>query len=380
MGKSKMIRRMLLAATCGAFIVMGATYAQASVVEPIPNPLMVKDSVAPVETIDVSKLSTEWDKVFPENQNVSHQKVTFHNRYGITLVADMYIPKNVKAGEKLPAIALAGPYGAVKEQVSGRYAQELASRGFLTIAFDPSFTGESAGQPRNTTSPDINTEDFSAAVDFLSNNEMVNADQIGILGICGWGGFSLNAAALDPRIKATAVSTMYDMSRVVANGYFDEGKDPEALMKERKALRQTISAQRTKDYANGTYQMAGGVPTELTADMPQFVKEYHDFYQTKRGYHPRSFGSTTGATLSSVLDFTVMKINSYSDEIDTPVLMLHGEKAHSRYFSEDAFKNLKGDNKELVIIPGAVHTDLYDKMDVIPFDQIEQFFKKNLQK
>ena len=381
MHKSKWVKRVLLAAACGAFFTAGmGSSAQAEVKGPVPDPAMVKDSAVPAETIDASTLSNEWDKVFPENPNVEHHKVTFHNRYGITLVADMYRPKMVQAGEKLPAIALAGPYGAVKEQVSGRYAQELAARGFLTLAFDPSFTGESAGTPRNTTSPDLNTEDFSAAVDFLSNYEEADADRIGILGICGWGRFALNAASLDPRIKATAVSTMYDMSRVIANGYFDEGKDAATLVKNRKAMRQAISAQRTKDYASGTYQMAGGVPTEVNDDTPQFVKEYHDFYQTKRGYHPRSFGSTTGATLSSVLDFSVMPINSYIEEIDAPVLLIHGEKAHSRYFSEDAFKKLKGDNKELVIVPNAVHTDLYDKMDVIPFDKIEQFFKTNLQK
>lgn len=379
MSKKVIARRILLSLVCGAlFIGTGVSAAEAAVAGPIPDPSKVQDSVAPKENINAGKLSNKWDKVFPENKAVAHHKITFHNRYGITLVADQYTPKNMKAGEKLPAIALAGPYGAVKEQVSGRYAQELAARGFLTIAFDPSFTGESGGQPRNTTSPDIDTEDFVAAVDYLSNNNQVKPGSIGILGICGWGGFALNAASMDPRIKATVTSTMYDMSRVIADGYFDYEKDPDEIAKDRKALRQTISAQRTRDYKNGTYKMAGGVPTEVTADTPQFVKNYHDFYQTKRGYHPRSFGSTTGATLSSVLDFTVMPINTYIDEIDTPVLMIHGEKAHSRYFSEDAFSRLNGSNKELYIVPGAVHTDLYDKMDVIPFDKIEQFFKKNL--
>lgn len=309
---------------------------------------------------------------------MAHQKVTFHNRFGITLVGDLYTPKNHKAGEKYEAIALAGPYGAVKEQVSGRYAQELAARGFLTLAFDPSFTGESAGEPRNTTSPDINTEDFSAAVDYLSNRNDVNPQKIGIVGICGWGGFAINAAAMDPRIKATVTSTMYDMSRVIANGYFDNGRKPEDIKAERKALRESISAQRTLDYKNGTYKMAGGVITEVTKDTPQFVKDYHDYYQTKLGYHPRSFGSTTGATLSSVLNFANMPIDVYADEIETPVLLIHGEKAHSRYFSEDVFKRMEGNNKELLIIPGAVHTDLYYKMDVIPFDKIESFFKENL--
>lgn len=372
------VKKMVLGLACLLLMGGGMITAEAAVPGPIPDPSKVQDSVAPKETIDAGKLSNAWDKVFPENPAVAHHKVVFHNRYGITLVADQYTPKNLKPGEKLPAIALAGPYGAVKEQVSGRYAQELAARGFLTIAFDPSFTGESAGEPRNTMSPDMATEDFIAAVDYLSNNDQVEPGKIGILGICGWGGFALNAASLDPRIRATVTSTMYDMSRVIANGYFDYNRKPEDLVKERKAMRQSISAQRTLDYKNGTYKMAGGVPTEVNKNTPQFVKDYHDFYQTRRGYHPRSFGSTTGATLSSLLDFAVMPINSYIDEIDTPVLMIHGEKAHSRYFSEDAFKRLKGTNKELYIVPGAVHTDLYDKMDVIPFDKIEQFFKKNL--
>jgi fermentation-respiration switch protein FrsA (DUF1100 family) len=335
-------------------------------------------SKAPAETISAGQLSNAWDKVFPEDQRVRHHKVVFHNRYGITLVGDLYEPKNHKAGEKLPAIALAGPYGAVKEQVSGRYAQELAARGFLALAFDPSFTGESAGEPRNTTSPDINTEDFSAAVDFLSNYPDAAENRVGILGICGWGGFALNAAAMDPRIKAVVTSTMYDMSRNIANGYFDNGKSPEELRKTRMENRRQISAQRTRDYREGTYRMAGGVPVEITSDMPQFVKDYHDFYQTKRGYHPRSFGSTTGATLTSLLDFMNMPINTYLEEIEAPVLMIHGEKAHSRYYSEDAFKRLQGKNKELYIVPGAVHTDLYDQMDKIPFDKIDSFFKANL--
>lgn len=335
-------------------------------------------SVAPAETIDVAKLSQAWDKTFPENKKVSHQKVTFHNRFGITLVADMYVPKNAPKGEKMAAIAVAGPYGAVKEQVSGRYAQELAARGFLTIAFDPAFTGESGGAPRNLTSPDLNTEDFSAAVDYLSNLDNVAADKIGIVGICGWGGFALNAAAMDPRIKATVISTMYDMSRVSANGYFDYTKTPEQVKAERMAARKAISAQRTADYKNGNYKMAGGVPVELNSDMPQFVVDYHNYYQEKLGHHDRSFGSTTGATLSSVLSFMNMPLLSYADEIENPVLMIHGEKAHSVYFSKDAFKKLKGDNKELLIIPDAVHTDLYYKMDVIPFAKIESFFKNNL--
>lgn len=370
MREKHLAKQILVALACGAFLVIGGN-----------SPALAAEntlSKAPAETIKASQLSEKWDKVFPENRQVTHHKVTFHNRYGLTLVGDLYMPKSMKQGDKLPAIAMAGPYGAVKEQVSGRYAQEMAARGFLTLAFDPSFTGESAGQPRNTTSPDINTEDFSAAVDFLSNHENVTEGQIGILGICGWGGFALNAAAMDPRIKATVTSTMYDMSRNIANGYFDNGKDAAELRANRLESRKKISAQRTQDYKNGTYQMAGGVPTEVTEDMPQFVKDYHDFYQTKRGYHPRSFGSTTGATLSSVLDFMNMPLLSYSSEIETPVLMIHGEKAHSRYYSEDAFKRLTGSNKELYIVPGAVHTDLYDRMDIIPFDKIEAFFRANL--
>lgn len=368
MKQSKLAKKILTVLSLSMLMSIGATAGMAQ----------AAPAVAPAESINAAQLSNAWDKVFPENPNVNHHKITFHNRFGITLVADMYTPKSMKKGDKLQAIAMAGPYGAVKEQVSGRYAQELAARGFLTIAFDPSFTGESAGVPRNITSPDINTEDFAAAVDYLANNENVKEGSIGILGICGWGGFALNAASMDPRIKATVTSTMYDMSRVTANGYFDYDKSPEAIVAERQALRKTISEQRTLDYKAGTYKMAGGVPTEVTAEMPQFVKDYHDFYQTKRGFHPRSFGSTTGATLSSVLDFTVMPINTYIDEIEAPVLIIHGEKAHSRYFSEAAFKKLQGDNKELLIVPGAVHTDLYYKMDVIPFEKIAAFFKENL--
>ena len=333
---------------------------------------------APSLKVQAEKLELEkkWDKVFPKSMKVNHRKVTFVNRYGITLAADVYEPRNYSG--KLAAIAVAGPYGAVKEQVSGRYAQAMAERGFLTIAFDPSFTGESGGAVRFAASPEINTEDFSAAVDFLSTQPNVDANRIGIIGICGWGGFALNAAAQDPRIKATVTSTMYDMTRVIANGYFDNDKDAETLRKTRQEARKTISEQRTADYRSGTYQMAGGVPKETTPDMPQFVKDYHDFYQTKRGYHKRSFGSTTGATTSSALVFMNMPILYYSNEIETPVLMIHGEKAHSRYFSEDAFKKLTGNNKELMIIPSASHVDLYDNVNVIPFDKIERFFKENL--
>ena len=316
-------------------------------------------------------LTQEWDKVFPLSSKVNHRKVTFINRYGITLAADMYVPKQAEG--KLPAIAVSGPFGAVKEQSSGLYAMVLAERGFLTIAFDPSYTGESGGEPRYVASPDINTEDFCAAVDFLSTCDQVDADRIGILGICGWGGMALNAAAIDTRIKATVTSTMYDMSRVTANGYFD-AMDADA----RYEMRKQLNAQRTEDYRHGTYAQAGGVVDPLPADAPQFVKDYHAYYKTPRGYHKRSLNSNNGWNKTSSLSFMNMPILSYSDEIRSAVLMIHGEKAHSRYFSEDAFKKLKGDNKELLIIPGASHVDLYDRMDVIPFDKIEQFFRTYL--
>ncbi|WP_229782368.1 alpha/beta hydrolase [Butyricimonas paravirosa] len=318
------------------------------------------------------ELVKEWDKVFPQSNKVVHEKVTFRNRYGITLVADMYIPKNVEG--KLAAIAVSGPFGAVKEQSSGLYAQTLAERGFLTIAFDPSYTGESGGQPRYVASPDINTEDFSAAVDFLSTRDDVDPERIGILGICGWGGMALNAAAMDTRIKATVTSTMYDMSRVNANGYFDT-MDAD----QRYELRRQLNAQRTLDAKNGTYELAGGVVDPLPDDAPQFVKDYYAYYKTPRGYHKRSLNSNNGWNKTSSLSFINMPLLAYSDEIRNAVLMIHGEKAHSRYFSEDAFKKLKGDNKELLIIPGASHVDLYDNQaNVIPFDKIESFFREYL--
>ena len=321
-------------------------------------------------------LTREWDKVFPKSDKVNHSKVTFVNRYGITLAADMYVPKDAKG--KLPAIAVSGPFGAVKEQSSGLYAQEMAERGFLTIAFDPSFTGESGGTPRFVASPDINTEDFSAAVDFLSVQDNVDPERIGIIGICGWGGMALNAAAADTRIKATVASTMYDMTRVIANGYFDYEKDQETLRNERYANREALNAQRTADYKAGYYKNSGGVVDPLPADAPQFVKDYYAYYKTKRGYHPRSLNSNGGWNMTSALSFMNMPILSYSDEIRNAVLVIHGEKAHSRYFGEDAFKKLKGDNKELMIIPGASHTDLYDQKDLIPFDKMEAFFRSNL--
>lgn len=318
-------------------------------------------------------LTQEWDKVFPQSDKVVHSKITFHNRYGITLAADLYKPLDVE-GKKLPAIAMCGPFGAVKEQVSGRYAQTLAERGFLTIAFDPSFTGESGGRPRYVASPDINTEDFCAAVDYLSNREDVDAERIGILGICGWGGFAVNAAAIDTRIKATVAVTMYDMCRVTARGYFDAADNAAA----RNEMRKQLNAQRTEDYRNGDYALAGGVPDTLPDDAPQFMKDYHAFYKTPRGYHKRSLGSNGGWNVTSSLSLLNMPILTYAGEIDNAVLLVHGEKAHSRYFSEDTFKKLQGCNKELYIVPDAVHTDLYDNMDKIPFDKIEDFFAEYL--
>ena len=324
-------------------------------------------------------LTTEWDKTFPKSDKVDHKNVTFHNRYGITLAADMYIPKN--ASGKLPAIAVSGPFGAVKEQCSGLYAQTLAERGFLTIAFDPSFTGESGGQPRYMASPDINTEDFSAAVDFLSVQENVDPERIGILGICGWGGMAINAAALDTRIKATVASTMYDMTRVNAKGYFDS-EDSEEKRYEKKVA---INAQRTKDYANGEYVRAGGVVDPLPDDAPYFVKDYHAYYKTERGYHPRSLNSNSGWNVIGCMSFINMPILQYSNEIRSAVLIVHGEKAHSCYFGRDAYENMikdskYTDNKELLIIEGASHTDLYDggEKKVIPFDKLEAFYNEYL--
>ena len=322
------------------------------------------------------KLTQTWDKVFAKSDKVNHSKVTFVNRYGITLAADMYTPKN--AAGKLPAVAVSGPFGAVKEQSSGLYAQEMAERGFVAVAFDPSFTGESGGMPRYVASPDINTEDFSAAVDFLSVQDNVDPEKIGIIGICGWGGMAINAAAMDTRIKATVASTMYDMSRVTANGYFDYEKDEATLKKERQANRQALNARRTEDYKNGAYKNAGGVPDTLPDDAPWFVKDYFSYYKTERGYHPRSLNSNGGWNSTSALSFMNMPLLSYSDEIQSAVLVVHGEKAHSRYFGEDAFKKLKGSNKELVIIPGASHVDLYDNKDKIPFDKIARFLRDNL--
>ena len=317
-------------------------------------------------------LTQEWDKVFPKSDKVDHKKVTFHNRYGITLAADLYTPKGAEG--KLPAIAVSGPFGAVKEQSSGLYAQKMAEFGFLTIAFDPSYTGESGGMPRYVASPDINTEDFCAAVDFLSVQENVDPERIGIIGICGWGGMAINAAAIDTRIKATAAMTMYDMTRVTANGYFDSEDSEQARFEKRKAM----NAQRTVDYKNGTYALAGGVVDPLPEDAPQFVKDYYAYYKTPRGYHPRSLNSNNGWNMTSSLSFLNMPILQYSSEIRSAILLVHGEKAHSRYFSETAYSKLTGDNKELLVIPGANHTDLYDQMDVIPFKKLKAFFEEYL--
>ena len=316
-------------------------------------------------------LVEEWDKIFQKSEKVNHRKITFHNRYGITLAADLYEPKNYTG--KLAAIVVCGPFGAVKEQASGLYAMNMAERGFLTIAFDPSYTGESGGKPRYVASPDINTEDFSAAVDFLSVQDNVDPEKIGIIGICGWGGMALNVAAIDTRIKATVTSTMYDMSRVNAKGYFDS-IDENA----RYEMKKSLNEQRIEDYKTGEYKRAGGVVDPLPEDAPFYVKDYYDYYKTKRGYHKRSLNLNDGWNVTSSLSFINMPILQYSDEIRNAVLMIHGEKAHSCYFSKDAFKNLKGDNKELMIIPNAVHTDLYDKVDIIPFDKMEEFFRKNL--
>lgn len=322
-------------------------------------------------------LTKEWDKTFLKSNKVNHRKITFHNRYGITLVADLYEPKDYMG--KLSAIAIAGPFGAVKEQSSGLYAQELAERGFLTIAFDPSFTGESSGYPRYMASPDINTEDFQAAVDFLSVQENVDSEKIGILGICGWGDLALNTAALDTRIKATVVSTMYDMSRITAKGYFDKQDSEEERYNQKVAL----NIQRIEDYKTSEYKLAGGVVDPLPEDAPSFVKDYYDYYKTKRGYHKRSLNSNGGWNVTGTMSFLNQPILCYSNEIRNAVLIIHGEKAHSLYMGQDAYNNMIKDskyidNKELMIIPNAVHTDLYDNKDKIPFKKIETFFKEYL--
>ena len=317
-------------------------------------------------------LTPEWDKTFPKSEQVDHKKVTFRNRFGIMLAADMYTPNNAEG--MLPAIAVCGPFGAVKEQSSGLYAQEMAERGFLTIAFDPSFTGESGGETRYMASADFSTEDYHAAVDFLSDQDNVDPENIGIIGICGWGGMAINTAELDTRIKATVASTMYDMSRVNAKGYFDSEDSEEARYNKKIAL----NKQRTKDFKNGTYTMGGGVVDPLPDDAPFFVKDYYDYYKTERGYHKRSLNSNAGWTAIGTMSLMNSPLLAYADEIRSAVMVVHGEKAHSYYFGKDAFAKLKGDNKEFVSIPDVVHTDLYDRKDIIPFDKIEEFFRKNL--
>ena len=331
-----------------------------------PNP---NQSLAPVEQL---KLTQEWDKVFPKSDKVNHKKVTFVNRYGITLAADMYTPKDAEG--KLPAIAVSGPFGAVKEQSSGLYAQQLAERGYLTIAFDPSFTGESGGWPRRVASPDINTEDFSAAVDFLSVQPNVDAERIGILGVCGWGGIAIQAAINDPRIKATVASTMYDMTRVSANGYFDADNSKD----KRNANRAALARQRTEDYRKGEYTRAGGVIDPVPDDAPQFVKDYHAYYKMPRGFHPRSGNSTDGWNVTSTLPFINFKFFEYADELESAVLIVHGDKAHSYYFGKDTFAKLQGANKQMLTVKGASHCDLYDQLDIIPFDEISAFYKEYL--
>lgn len=322
-------------------------------------------------------LTNEWDKTFPKSEKVEHKKVTFVNHFGITLAADMYTPKNAEG--KLPAIAVSGPFGACKEQSSGLYAQTMAERGFLTVAFDPSFTGESGGFPRAMHSPDINVEDFQAAVDFLSVQDNVDPEKIAIIGICGWGGIALQTACIDTRIKATVTSTMYDLSRVAANGYFDASDNEES----RHQLRVMISAERTKDCQNGEYARQGGVVDPLPEDAPYFVKDYHAYYKTPRGYHPRSLNSNDGWTVNTMTSLMNMRMFTYAKEIRSAVLMIHGDKAHSCYLSRDAYADMVkdskyADNKELYIIPGASHTDLYDQTDIIPFDKIEAFIRNNL--
>ena len=340
-------------------------------------------------------LTAEWDKVFPKSEKVEHSKVTFKNHFGIELAADLYVPKDtsLKANGKFPAIAVSGPFGAIKEQSSGLYAQHMAERGFLTIAFDPSFTGESGGEPRYMNSPDINTEDFMASVDFLSTRDDVDPERIGIIGICGWGGMAINAAAIDTRVKATVASTMYDMSRVTANGYFDQANNAKA----RNEMRKALMAQRTKDFKNGTYDLAGGVVDPLPDDAPYFVKDYYAYYKTPRGYHKRSLNSNTGWIKSAGTSLLNTKLLAYANEIESAVLVIHGEKAHSRYFSEGAFEKMTGKkvkvpakldaaknwnmtvgNKELLVIPGASHVDLYDNLEKIPFEKLNEFFKTNL--
>lgn len=370
------------------------TAAAAAVALTLSGPALADVSITPMKGVQTMQLTQEWDKIFPQSNKVEHHKVTFKNRYGITLVGDLYVPKNIRSGQKLPAIAVAGAFGAVKEQSSGLYAQAMAERGFVTLAFDPSYLGESGGEPRNMASPDINTEDFSAAVDFLGLQNFVNREQIGILGICGWGGMALNAAVGDTRIKAVATSTMYDMSRVMANGYeinmkqnaqggYDRAQ-PQMDAEARYQTKVQLNNGRWEAAQNGyaTLSPANNLdPKDITADTPKFIAEYADFYRTKRGFHPRAVNSNPqGSWATTVpLAFINMPILQRAGELRAPTLIVHGEKAHSRYFSEDAFKSLGSKNKELYIVPGANHTDLYDNTrGKIPFDKFEQFFKANL--
>lgn len=370
------------------------TAAAAAVALTLSGPALADVSITPMKGVQTMQLTQEWDKIFPQSNKVEHHKVTFRNRYGITLVGDLYVPKNIRSGQKLPAIAVAGAFGAVKEQSSGLYAQAMAERGFVTLAFDPSYLGESGGEPRNMASPDINTEDFSAAVDFLGLQNFVNREQIGILGICGWGGMALNAAVGDTRIKAVATSTMYDMTRVMANGYeinmkqnaqggYDRAQ-PQMDAEARYQMKVQLNNGRWEAAQNGyaTLSPANNLdPKDITADTPKFIAEYADFYRTKRGFHPRAVNSNPqGSWATTVpLAFINMPILQRAGELRAPALIVHGEKAHSRYFSEDAFKSLGSKNKELYIVPGANHTDLYDNTrGKIPFDKFEQFFKANL--
>ena len=370
------------------------TAAAAAVALTLSAPALADVSITPMKGVQTMQLTQEWDKIFPQSNKVEHHKVTFKNRYGITLVGDLYVPKNIRSGQKLPAIAVAGAFGAVKEQSSGPYAQAMAERGFVTLAFDPSYLGESGGEPRNMASPDINTEDFSAAVDFLGLQNFVNREQIGILGICGWGGMALNAAVGDTRIKAVATSTMYDMTRVMANGYeinmkqnaqggYDRAQ-PQMDAEARYQTKVQLNNGRWEAAQNGYATLAPANnldPKDITADTPKFIAEYADFYRTKRGFHPRAVNSNPqGSWATTVpLAFINMPILQRAGELRAPTLIVHGEKAHSHYFSEDAFKSLGSKNKELYIVPGASHTDLYDNTrGKIPFDKFEQFFKANL--
>ncbi len=363
-----MIKKIFKTFIVSALLTIGGLTAKSQTMESNINN---NTQFAPIENL---QLTQTWDKVFPQSDKVDHSKVCFMNRYGITLVADMYKPKGVSG--KLMAVAVSGPFGAVKEQSSGLYAQELAKRGFLTIAFDPSFTGESGGMPRRVASPDINVEDFSAAVDYLMNRDDVDPSKVGILGICGWGGIALQAAINDPRIKATVASTMYDMTRVNANGYFDSENSPE----ERNAKRAAMAAQRTADFKEGTYRRGGGVVDPLPEDAPRFVKDYYAYYKTPRGYHVRSGNSNDGWNVTSNLPFMNFKFFEYADELENAVLIVHGDKAHSYYFGKDAFAKFKGDNKQMLTVKGASHCDLYDRLDIIPMDEIAAFFTDYLNK